>query len=105
MTDRVDAKAVLEAMRNSAFCPEPWAYAMAHLLADLEVCLIHGQTLLAALNESTCENDTLRERLEAAEKALREVERHHVELNAKAGRPESHSHTLGVVRAALAGKE
>ena len=41
-------------------------------------------------------------RVEALEKALRWVEKHHVELNAKAGRPESHSHTLEVVRAALA---
>jgi len=57
---------------------------------------------IAALGE---ENAALRQRLEAAEKALREVERHHVELNAKAGRPESHSHTLVVVRAALAGEE
>ena len=31
------------------------------------------QTLLAALNESTCENDTLRTRLEAAERLLRDA--------------------------------
>jgi hypothetical protein len=35
-------------------------------------------------------------------KALRAVESHHVELNAKAGRPESESETLRIVRDALA---
>jgi len=36
MTERVDAKAALEAMRNSAFCPGPWTEALQQTLADLE---------------------------------------------------------------------
>ena len=39
----------------------------------LDAAVAAQQTLLAALNESTCENDTLRERLEAAEQQIREM--------------------------------
>lgn len=37
--------------------------------------------------------------------ALKAVEAHHVKLNAKVGRPESHSRTLMLVRAAIAKAE
>jgi hypothetical protein len=74
MTDRVDAKAVLKAMRNSAFCPEPWAYTLAHLLADLE----DWERASKKVMSEQCPPDErhctcvpfLRKRLEAAEKAL-----------------------------------
>lgn len=37
-----------------------------------------------------------------AYRLLRELEEHHVQLNTKANRPESHSKTLRLVRAAMA---
>ena len=74
MTDRVDAKAVLKAMRNSAFCPEPWAYTLAHLLADLE----DWERASKKVMSEQCPPDErhctcvpfIRKRLEAAEKIL-----------------------------------
>jgi len=75
MTDRVDAKAVLKAMRNSAFCPEPWAYTLAHLLADLE----DWERASKKVMSEQCPPDErhctcvpfIRKRLETAEKACR----------------------------------
>jgi len=77
MTDRVDAKAVLKAMRNSAFCPEPWAYTLAHLLADLE----DWERASKKVMSEQCPPDErhctcvpfIRKRLEAAEKALANI--------------------------------
>jgi chromosome segregation ATPase len=52
----------------------------------------------AMLDSVTAERDRLR-------KALEELERHHIKQNRLKGRPTERSHTLAVIREALAGKD
>jgi hypothetical protein len=57
---------------------------------------------IASLQEA---NARLTEQVRVLREACQEVERHHIKLNSSKGRSEERSHTLSIIRAALASIE
>jgi len=87
--------------------PLPWTLDWLNHEKQNYVAHVRGLNIYGPYSASSCGADArlIVRAVNAHEQllaALEEIEAHHVEINRRVGRPEEHSHTLRVVRAAIA---